>query len=106
VGPGAAPPLYWALELVRHFGQVGIIGERQESKINPSNHFLRKEVTLSGSTCFPLQEFDEIARMYERGLRAAEMITHRFTVDQAAEAYATFATRQTGKCIFVPKKQV
>ena len=39
-------------------------------------------------------------------MRAAEMITHRFTVDQAAEAYATFATRQTGKCIFVPKKQV
>jgi len=103
---GEAEPLYWALELVRHFGQVGIIGERQESKINPSNHFLRKEVTLSGSTCFPLQEFDEIARMYERGMRAAEMITHRFTVDQAAEAYATFATKQTGKCIFVPKKQV
>lgn len=101
---GEAEPLAWGLELVRHFGQVAIIGERQESRINPSNHFLRKEVTLSGSTCFPLQEFDELARMFERGLRAAEMITHRFTVDQAAEAYATFATKQTGKVIFVPKK--
>jgi threonine dehydrogenase-like Zn-dependent dehydrogenase len=30
------------------------------------------------------------------------MITHRFSVEQAAEAYATFNTGNAGKVIFVP----
>jgi propanol-preferring alcohol dehydrogenase len=99
---GKAEPLYAALDLVRHFGHVAIIGENREAKISPSNHFCRKEITLSGSTCFPLGDYGEITRAFAAGLRAAEMITHRFSVEQAAEAYATFNTGNTGKVIFVP----
>ena len=99
---GKAGPLHTALDLVRHFGHVAIIGENAEATIRPSDHFCRKEITLSGSTCFPLGEFDGIVRLFEAGLPAADMITHRFTVEQAAEAYATFATGNTGKVIFVP----
>lgn len=101
---GRAEALHAALDLVRPFGHVAIIGENAEAKIRPSDHFCRKEICLSGSTCFPLGEFDEIVRMFDAGLPAAEMITHRFTVDQAAEAYAAFAEGKTGKVIFVPKK--
>ena len=101
---GKPGPVYMALDLVRHFGHVAIIGEQPEAKISPSNHFNRKEITLSGSTCFPLGEFGEITRLFAAGLRAADMITHRFTVEQAAEAYATFAAGNTGKVIFVPAK--
>jgi propanol-preferring alcohol dehydrogenase len=101
---GKPQPLYTALDLVRHFGHVSIIGEQPEAKISPSNHFNRKEITLSGSTCFPLGEFDEIARLFEAGLPAAKMISHRFTVEQGAEAYATFHAGNTGKVIFVPAK--
>jgi len=101
---GKSEPLKTALDLVRHFGHVAIIGENREAAISPSNHFCRKEIFLSGSTCFPLGEFGGIVRLFEAGLRAAEMITHRFTVDQAAEAYRTFETGQTGKVIFVPRK--
>ncbi len=100
---GRPEPLYTALDLVRHFGHVSIIGEQPEAKISPSNHFNRKEITLSGSTCFPLGDYDEIVRAFEAGLPAAKMITHRFTVEQAAEAYATFDTGHTGKVIFVPR---
>ena len=98
---GKPEPLGAALDLVRHFGHVSIVGEQPEAKIRPSDHFNRKEIMLSGSTCFPLGEFAEIARLFERGLRAADMITHRFTVEQAAEAYRTFAAGNTGKVIFV-----
>ncbi|HUT35279.1 MAG TPA: zinc-binding dehydrogenase [Planctomycetota bacterium] len=101
---GRPEPLYAALDLVRHFGHVSIVGEQPEAKISPSNHFNRKEITLSGSTCFPLGEYDEIVRAFEAGLPAARMITHRFTVEQAAEAYATFNTGDTGKVIFVPAR--
>lgn len=98
---GKAPPLRAALDLVRAFGHVAIIGENAEATISPSNHFNRKEIFLSGSTCFPIGEFDEIVRAFDAGLPADDMITHRFTVEQAAEAYATFAGGETGKVIFV-----
>jgi propanol-preferring alcohol dehydrogenase len=98
---GRPEPLYAALDATRHFGHVSIIGENSEARISPSNHFNRKEITLSGSTCFPLGEFDAIVRLFEAGLPAADTITHRFPVDQAPEAYATFATGNTGKVIFV-----
>jgi len=97
---GRPEPLYAALDVVRSFGHVAIIGENPEARISPSNHFNRKEITLSGSTCFPLGEFDDIVRLFEAGLPAAKMITHRFPIDQAAEAYNTFAKGNTGKVIF------
>jgi len=96
-------PLYTALDLVRHFGHVAIVGENPKATISPSNHFNRKEITLSGSTCFPLGEFDEIVRLFQQGLPAAAMITHRFPIERAAEAYATFETGNTGKVVFVPQ---
>lgn len=101
---GSAEALRAALDVARPFGQVAIIGESAEATISPSSHFCRKEITLSGSTCFPLGEYDEILRCFEAGLPAADMITHRFTIEQAAEAYATFAGGETGKVIFVPHK--
>jgi len=101
---GSAEALRAALDVVRPFGQVAIIGENAEAAISPSGHFCRKEITLSGSTCFPLGEYDEIVRCFEAGLPAADMITHRFIIEQAAEAYATFAGGETGKVIFVPHK--
>lgn len=99
---GKAEPLHAALDLLRPFGHVAIVGENWEATIRPSEHFCRKEITLSGSTCFPLGEFDEILRCFEAGLPAADMITHRFTIEQADEAWRTFAGGQTGKVIFVP----
>ena len=101
---GQAEPLHFALDLVRPFGHVAIIGENPQATIRPSDHFCRKEITLSGSTCFPLHEYEELLRAYQAGLRTAETITHRFTVNEAAEAYRLFETRQTGKVIFVPAK--
>ena len=102
---GRPEPLRTALDMVRHFGHVAIIGENPEATISPSNHFNRKEITLSGSTCFPLGDYDEIVRLYESGLPAAGMITHRFPIEAAAEAYATFETGDTGKVIFVRDRE-
>jgi propanol-preferring alcohol dehydrogenase len=102
---GKAEPLHAALDLCRPFGHVAIIGENEKATVRPSDHFNRKEITLSGSCCFPLGEYGEILRLFERGLRAKDMITHRFTVEQAAEAYRTFAAGNTGKVIFVRDAQ-
>ena len=73
-----------------------------QATIRPSPHFLRKEVTLSGSCCFPLGEYGEIVAMLEAGLRAQDLITHRFSLEDGAAAYAAFAAGDTGKVLFTP----
>ena len=97
---GTSAALHAALDLTRPLGHVAIIGENAEAVVRPSDHFNRKEIFLSGSCCFPLGEYGEILRLFDRGLPATDMITHRFPLEQAAEAYHTFAEGNTGKVIF------
>lgn len=101
---GKPEPLHQALDLCRPFGHVAIIGEQEKATVRPSDHFNRKEIFLSGSCCFPLGEYGDILRLLQAGLRVKDLITHRFTVEQAAQAYATFAGGNTGKVLFVPKQ--
>ncbi len=99
---GNACALTQALDAVRRKGAVSIIGENGEAVISPSNHFARKEITLCGSTCFPMEDYAGILRMIERGLDPARIITHRFGIEDAAEAYAAFDQGDTGKVVLVP----
>ncbi len=101
---GRSDALMAALDLAVPLSHVAIIGENTEATVRPSRHFNHKEITLSGSCCWPLGEYDEIVGLYAAGLRAAEMITHRFSLEQAAEAYAAFAEGNTGKVVFVPNR--
>jgi threonine dehydrogenase-like Zn-dependent dehydrogenase len=57
---------------------------------------------VPASTCVPLPD----ALSFEEGAACAcgtgkELITHRFTLGQAAEAYRLFDTGRTGKVILV-----
>jgi len=99
---GRPEPVRQALDLVRHLGHVTLVGEQPQATVRPSDHFLRKEITLSGGTCFPLGEYAEIVRWIERGLGPERLITHRFGLEEAAQAYALFASGDTGKVIFTP----
>jgi len=99
---GSPQALWTALELVRPFGHVAIIGEQRSAAVSPSDHFNRKEITLSGSCCFPLGEYDAILRMLEGGLDPTRLVTHRFSLEEAAEAYRVFDGGMTGKVLLIP----
>jgi len=99
---GQAESLTAALNLAKPFGHVAIVAENAQATIDPSNQFNRKEVTLSGSTVFPVGEYDEITRLFADGLPVDRFITHRFPIEHAKEAYELFSTGQTGKVLFTP----
>lgn len=100
---GRAEALSQALDAVRPKGAVSVIGENVEAVISPSNHFNRKEITLCGSTCFPLGDYTGILRAIEKGMDPSRLVTHRFALADAADAYATFDQGNTGKVTFVRK---
>jgi len=91
-----------ALEAARRRGRVAFIGESRETTLNPSDHMIRKALTVIGGWYFPLGEFREIARfVVGRGLCVDRMITHRFSIDEAETAFRMFDARETEKAVFV-----
>jgi 2-desacetyl-2-hydroxyethyl bacteriochlorophyllide A dehydrogenase len=93
-----------ALTCVRVHGRVAFIGECKETKINPSEQFIRKQITLMGSWYFPIQEFEEIAQFIVRkNLPVEKLVSHRFTIDEAATAFKLFDERKTEKAVFIWK---
>ena len=88
-----------ALSCVRRFGKVGLVGEKGDSVIHPSDHFLRKEIEAVGSWYYNASDYAEILELYRRGLEVDDLITHRFPLAEADEAFATFASGQSGKVL-------
>ncbi len=90
-----------ALDCVRKFGKVGFVGEKGNSTFHPSNHFIRKEITAIGSWYYSPSDYCEIIGLHRRGLQVDDLITHRFALSEAEEAFATFASGQSGKVILL-----
>ncbi|MCJ7750540.1 MAG: zinc-binding dehydrogenase [Armatimonadetes bacterium] len=90
-----------ALDCVRKFGTVGLVGEKGESTIHPSNQFLRKEITTVGSWYYSPSDYYEIMRLHRRGLEVDDLISHRFPLSQAEAAFSTFASGESGKVLIV-----
>ncbi|MGQ9631732.1 MAG: zinc-dependent alcohol dehydrogenase [bacterium] len=89
----------WALSCARPEGRVAFVGENREVKVSPSDHFIRKELTVIGSWYFSSADYFEILNSYRRGLKVNRLITHRFKIRDADKAFKTFASSRTGKVI-------
>jgi len=90
-----------AFDCVRKFGRVGLVGEKADSTIHPSNQFIRKEITALGSWYYSPADYFEILDLYRRGLRVDDLVSHRFSLAEADAAFATFASGQSGKVVLV-----
>ena len=91
-----------ALDSARKFGSVAFIGESRKTELNPSDQFIRKLLTVIGAWYFPLWEWPAIARfVVDRNVAVEKLITHRFPLGDAQEAFRMFDQRLTEKAVFV-----
>ena len=91
-----------ALDSARKHGRIAFVGESRSTTINPSDQMIRKLLTVIGAWYFPIGAWTEIAQfVVDRQIPVEDMITHRFSLDSAAEAFHLFDQRQTGKVVFV-----
>lgn len=99
---GAPPAQNAALDAARAMGSVAFVGESPATEINPSDQMIRKLLHVIGAWYFPLGEFPEIARfVVDNEVPVEKMITHRFSLDEAPEAFRMFDERETEKAVFV-----
>ncbi len=98
---GTQSTLTAALECVRCFGKVGLVGEKRDVKVNPSDQIIHKEIDIIGSFYFNAADFEEILNLHKRGLSTGSIVTHRFGLMDADQAFATFASGESGKVLIV-----
>jgi threonine dehydrogenase-like Zn-dependent dehydrogenase len=99
---GASPARKLAIEATRQWGRVVFVGEGGTVQFDVSPALIHPQITLYGSWVTSL---DHMAELVERlsvwNLHPDKTVTHRFTLDQAAEAYDIADKGQSGKVVIV-----
>lgn len=92
-----------AVRCVRTWGKACFVGEGDTVTLDVSNDLLRRQVTLIGSWTFSAVGQAECARyIADRGIAVDRLFTHRWTLDQAEEAYRLFDRQSDGKGVIHP----
>ncbi|HEY2992827.1 MAG TPA: zinc-binding dehydrogenase [Methylomirabilota bacterium] len=84
------------------WGRVAFVGEGNTVTLDVSKDLLRRQITLHASWTFSNVGQEECARFIaERKIPLGRLLTHRWRLPQAEEAYKLFDTQTTGKGVFV-----
>lgn len=85
-----------AIRATRKWGRICLIGEGKTVHFNPSEDMLHDQKTLYGSWVTSIWKMEDLVeRIVRWGIHPADLITHRFPIERAGEAYALM---ESGKC--------
>jgi 2-desacetyl-2-hydroxyethyl bacteriochlorophyllide A dehydrogenase len=95
-----------AIRATRKWGKMVLIGEGGTVSVNPSPDLIHDQKTIYGSWVTSTWKMEELVeRLVRWNLHPEEIITHRFALEQAAEAYALMAAGHCGKVAVCPGKE-
>ena len=90
-----------AAAAARLHGTVVYVGAGAEHLKIDFLDILRKALTLKGNSVYSMGDyFKAVAFLEKHDIPLDDMVTHRFKIDQAVEAFRTFDSGETGKVIF------
>ncbi|WP_369018250.1 zinc-binding dehydrogenase [Thermatribacter velox] len=100
---GKEEVLHQIFSLARTGARCGLIGELGVvNRIDVSEEILHKDLTIVGSWMYDLEGFFKLISLLKKGLNVLELVTHRFPLEKAVEAWALFDKGETGKVIINP----
>jgi len=98
---GSAAGQNGAVECLRLGGKAVFVGLGAREKTLNSSQIIGRQLTLMGSFVMPIYMYwDLVDLIIERQIPLHKMITHRFSIEQAPEAFELFDGGRTGKVIF------
>jgi threonine dehydrogenase-like Zn-dependent dehydrogenase len=90
------------LEAARQWGRVVFVGEGGEVSFSPSPLLIHKQLSLFGSWVCSIGQMEELVELLARwNLHPEQIVTHRFALEEARQAYETFDSGQSGKVAIV-----
>ena len=93
-----------AIECATHFGEIAVVGLTGLYDTNGAvnlSRLINNEITIYGSFVISLSQFHDLLDLIRRSkIHFDDLVTHRFPLDKAAEAFELFDKGGTGKVIF------
>ena len=90
-----------AIRSARIWGRACLVGEGGSMTVEPSPDIIHRQLNLYGSWTFSKTVLEELSTwVVERNIPLSDIITHRFTLDKAEEAFTLFNGATTGKVVF------
>jgi threonine dehydrogenase-like Zn-dependent dehydrogenase len=87
-----------AIRATRKWGRIVFLGEGGKVEFNPSPDIIHDQKTIFGSWVTSTWLMEELVeRLVAWNLHPADLVTHRFSLDSAAEAYGLMARGRCGK---------
>jgi len=95
-----------AIRATRKWGKMVMLGEGGTVTFNPSPDIIHDQKTIYGSWVTSTWLMEELVeRLVRWNLHPEEIITHRFPLERASEAYALMASGRCGKVAVCPGKE-
>jgi threonine dehydrogenase-like Zn-dependent dehydrogenase len=87
-----------AIRATRKWGRIVFLGEGGRVEFNPSPDIIHDQKTIYGSWVTSTWLMEELVeRLVRWNLHPADLITHRFSLDRVADAYALMDSGRCGK---------
>jgi threonine dehydrogenase-like Zn-dependent dehydrogenase len=87
-----------AIRATRKWGRIALVGEGGTVEFNPSPDIIHDQKTIYGSWVTSTWLMEELVeRLLRWNLHPADIITHRFSLENSADAYALMASGKSGK---------
>lgn len=91
-----------ALQGTRRWGRSAMVGEGNRIDFDVSQTIIHNQITIYGSWVTSVGRMEELVeRLVRWGIRPEKIVTHRYPLEQAAEAYRVADEGQSGKVVLV-----
>lgn len=91
-----------AIQATRKWGKIILLGEGGAVNFQPSPDIIHDQKTIYGSWVTSIWLMEELVeRIVRWGIHPEDLVTHKFTLDQAGDAYSLMASGKCGKVAVV-----
>ncbi len=96
-----------AIRATRKWGKIAFVGEGGTVEFNPSEDMLHAQKTLYGSWVTSIWKMEEVVeRIVRWGIHPEDLVTDRFELKDASEAYSLMAAGKCGKVAIVFDEEI
>ena len=96
-----------AIRGARKWGKIVFIGEGGTVEFNPSPDIIHEQKTIYGSWVTNLWRMEDLVELIVRwGIHPDDLVTHRFTLDKASDAFSLMAQGKCGKVAIVFDEEI
>lgn len=99
---GSEPGRRIAVQATRKWGKVALVGEGSTLSLEPSPELIHDQKTVCGSWVTSIWRMEELVeRLVRWRLHPEDLVTHKFALAEAGEAYALMSSGRCGKVAVV-----